>query len=98
MLALSSMNQIDITERGREVSLSRWILRRVRLETVRVVKQALPSGPRAVDGSKDSCRKKTASWERVSEEHHSHYDIKSPVKAYVFSRKVCREQTWYIIF
>lgn len=65
---LCSVRQIDITERGREVTLARWILRRVRVETVRVVKMALPSGGRVAKrgGNDVQAPKKVASWERVS--------------------------------
>lgn len=67
-LLLIYLKQIDITERGREVSLARWILRRVKVETIRVVKAALPSGGGGGgEGQKRSQRapRQVASWERV---------------------------------
>lgn len=76
----SETGQVDITARGREVTLARWILRRIKVEKVRVVGVALPSGGGGSgwDSSEAEKTKKTtttkkkrtpksvARWERVS--------------------------------
>lgn len=68
----SVTKQVDITSRGREDTLAKWILRRILVEKVRVVEVALPSGGggRGWDsgeaGKKKGAPKSVARWERVS--------------------------------
>eukprot|EP00752_Nemacystus_decipiens_P013301 g11781.t1 len=68
---VASAPDVDITARGREVTLAKWILRRVKVEKNRVVEVALPSGGgrSGWDGSKDDKKKRApksvARWERV---------------------------------
>lgn len=62
--------QIDITARGRETILARWILRRVKVERVRVVEASLPGdGGGGKDGASTAAQrapKTIASWKTVS--------------------------------
>ena len=67
----SETKQVDITARGREVTLAKWILRRVKVERNRVVETALPGGGGGWNGSEGEAKKKrapksVARWERVS--------------------------------
>ncbi|CAM9398531.1 unnamed protein product [Ectocarpus fasciculatus] len=71
---VASAPDIDITARGREVTLARWILRRIKVDRVRVVEVALPSGGGGGRGGWDGneteqkqkvARRPVARWERV---------------------------------
>lgn len=67
--AQSSTPQIDITARGQETVLARWILHRVKVERVRVVQPSLPGdgvGGKGVSGTAPRAPKMVASWKTVS--------------------------------
>ncbi|CAM9624757.1 unnamed protein product [Ectocarpus sp. 6 AP-2014] len=71
---VASSPDIDITARGREVTLARWVLRRIKVDRVRVVEVAMPSGGGGGRGGWDGseteqkqkvARRPVARWQRV---------------------------------
>ncbi|CAM9142413.1 unnamed protein product, partial [Hapterophycus canaliculatus] len=69
---VASAPEIDITARGREITLARWILRRIMVERIRVVDAVLPGsggggseGRDKTGGTEKRAPRSVARWERV---------------------------------